>query len=290
MVLPEFTDICCNLTHESFKKDTADILTRAQAAGVKTLVIPGTSIGDSEQAIDLAKRTPGRLLPAVGIHPHMAKEWGADSREKLLHLTQDDTVVAIGEIGLDYCRNFSPPGQQATVFEEQLGIAEETGLPLLLHQRDAHEDFIATLRTARIEAAAVHCFTGCRDELEACLELDLYIGITGWICDERRGRHLEGLLTMIPADRLLIETDAPYLLPRDLAPEDRPRGRRNEPAFLIHVGKRIASALGLSIEELAHRTNANARRLFGKSAEPNPGDAHSRSEDLSPGSTACPPQ
>ena len=264
MAPPEFTDICCNLTHESFKKDTADVLARAQTAGVKTLVIPGTSIDDSKRAIDLASRMPGRLLPAVGIHPHMAKEWRSDSREQLLRLAQNEAVVAIGETGLDYCRNFSPPERQITAFKKQLGIAEETGLPLFLHQRDAHEDFIAILRTAEIKAAVVHCFTGCRDELNAYLELDLYIGITGWICDERRGRHLEGLLGTIPLDRLLVETDAPYLLPRDLSPESRPRDRRNEPAFLVHVGKRVAAALGIPIDELAHRTNANAHRLFGK--------------------------
>ena len=278
MVLPAFTDICCNLTHASFKKDTAEVLTRAQAAGVKTLVVPGTSISDSERAINLANQAPAMLLPTVGIHPHMAKEWRPDSREQLLRLAQNEAVVAIGETGLDYCRNFSPPDQQIAAFKKQLGVAKETGLPLLLHQRDAHEDFIAILRATEIKAAVIHCFTGSRDELDAYLELDLYIGITGWICDERRGRHLEELLSAIPPDRLLIETDAPYLLPRDLAPESRPRNRRNEPAFLVHVGKRIADALGIPIDELAYRTNSNAHLLFGKTAEPNLGDAHSRDE------------
>lgn len=259
-------DACFNFTHESFRKDEAEVLERARAAGVRAMIVPGSSLADSADAIERAAARPGILFPAAGVHPHLAKEWRAGSREELRSLLQNDAVVAVGETGLDYYRDFSPRPRQLQAFEQQLGLAEQTGLPLLLHQRDAHEDFIAALRQAGAADAVVHCFTGNRRELDAYLELDLYIGVTGWICDERRGAGLKELVKAVPPERLLLETDAPYLLPRDLAPgiygERRPRDRRNEPAFLAHVCARVAECLGVPAGELARRTAANTRRLF----------------------------
>lgn len=262
---PALIDICFNFTHEAFRKDEEAVLARARAAGVCAMVVPGSSVADSADAIRRAAHYPGALFPAAGAHPHTARDWHEGSREQLQKLVRNDAVVAVGETGLDYCRNFSPRERQLRAFDEQIGVAEDTGLPLFLHQRDAHEDFIATLkpRRAAIIDAVVHCFTANRRELDDYLELDLYIGITGWICDERRGAHLKELVKEIPRERLLIETDAPYLVPRDLAPGTRPRDRRNEPAFLAHIGARVARCLGVSIEELARCTEANARRLFG---------------------------
>ncbi len=260
---PTLIDICFNFTHESFRKDEAQVLARARAAGVRAMVVPGSSLADSADAIERAAHHPGVLFPAAGVHPHLAKEWNAGSRERLRALVRDNAVVAVGETGLDYYRDFSPRAQQRQAFDEQIGIAKDAGLPLFLHQRDAHEDFIAALRQTAITGAVVHCFTGNRRELDACLELDLYIGITGWICDERRGTHLKELVKAIPPERLLIETDAPYLVPRDLAPEARPRDRRNEPALLAHIAARVAAQLDISVKELAQRTCANAHRLFG---------------------------
>ncbi len=255
-------DACFNFTHESFRKDETEVLARARAASVRAMIVPGASIADSAEAIERAAAHPGVLFPAAGVHPHSAKEWRGDSHEALSSLVRNDAVVAVGETGLDYYRNFSPRRQQLLAFEEQLSIAESAGLPLFLHQRDAHDDFIAALRQAAVTDAVVHCFTGNRDELDAYLELGLHIGVTGWICDERRGAQLQALVKAIPQERLLIETDAPYLLPRDLPRERRPRDRRNEPAFLPHVGERVAERLGVSPAELARRTSANTLRLF----------------------------
>ncbi len=262
---PTLIDACFNLTHDAFRKDEAQVLARARAAGVRAMIVPGSSLADSADAIERAARHPGVLFPAAGVHPHLAKEWGDNSRARLHALVRDHAVVAVGETGLDYCRDLSPRAQQLQAFEQQIAVAEDTGLPLFLHQREAHDDFIAVLkpRRAGITAAVAHCFTGERRELDAYLELDLYIGITGWICDERRGVRLGQLVKAIPLDRLLLETDAPYLVPRDLAPEQRPRGRRNEPALLAHIAARVGACAGVGVEELAQRTTANAQRLFG---------------------------
>ena len=172
-------------------------------------------------------------------------------------------VVALGECGLDFNRNYSPHPDQEKWFVAQLELACELGKPLFIHSRDAHPQLAAILRGCRnrLPRAVVHCFTGEADELRAYMELGLYIGITGWICDERRGRHLHALAREIPAGRLLLETDAPYLTPRDLRPQ--PHARRNEPAFLPHIAATVARAVGKPLEQLAHETAANARTFFG---------------------------
>ena len=175
-------------------------------------------------------------------------------------------MVAIGECGLDYNRDFSPRPAQRTCFEAQLDLAADLGMPVFVHERDAAGDMLGILRQFRdrIPRIVVHCFTGDENTLRAYLELDLYIGITGWICDERRGSHLLDLIREIPAERLMIETDAPYLLPRTIRP--RPKSRRNEPAFLSYVAATIASSLNEPVEVVADRTTTNAHRFFGLGA------------------------
>ena len=174
-----------------------------------------------------------------------------------------DRVVAIGECGLDYYRNYSPHADQERAFAAQLELAAELGLPVFLHQRDAHERFVAILREhrARLVRAVAHCFTGTDAELDDYLEMDLHIGITGWICDERRGAHLRELVRRIPAQRLMLETDAPYLLPRDLVP--KPAARRNEPMYLAHVLKVVAACRDEDAGALATTTTATSRAFFG---------------------------
>jgi TatD DNase family protein len=171
-------------------------------------------------------------------------------------------VVAVGECGLDYFRNFSPREAQLEAFRRQLDIARDTGLPVFLHQRDAHDDFVEILESAlpEISRAVAHCFTGEHESLREYLAMGLYIGITGWICDERRGQHLHDIVEVIPDDRLLIETDAPYLLPRTIRP--KPKTRRNEPMYLPEVLKVVAEARGQSLEHVAQVTTENARRFF----------------------------
>jgi TatD DNase family protein len=196
------------------------------------------------------------------VHPHNARAFSAAARDELRALAARPEVVAVGECGLDFNRDFSPRPDQERCFEEQLALAAETKLPLFLHERDASARFVEILkrRRAEISDAVVHCFTGDAAALGAYLALDLHIGITGWICDERRGAHLKALVKQIPLSRLMLETDAPFLTPRDMAP--RPKDGRNEPAFLPHVLREVARCLGKPPEEVAAATTATAARFF----------------------------
>ncbi|MFO7326232.1 MAG: TatD family hydrolase, partial [Pseudomonadota bacterium] len=258
----ELIDIGVNLAHESFSHDLPEVLERAAAAGVHRMVVTGTSVGATRAALELHRQYPQRLFATSGLHPHHASEFDTGVRQALKELACQPGVVAVGECGLDYYRNYSPREAQLTAFAGQLEIAVETGLPVFLHQRDAHQDFMAVLRDylPHLRAAVAHCFTGQAHELDECLTAGLYIGITGWICDERRGRHLLPLVARIPADRLMIETDAPYLLPRSLKPA--PPTRRNEPAFLPEVARVVAGARGEPLEVLAASTTGTAVRFF----------------------------
>jgi TatD DNase family protein len=202
------------------------------------------------------------LFATAGVHPHRASEWNDGVERLMRELAGQDGVVAVGEAGLDYFRDFSPRPDQQHAFEAQLQIGADTGLPLFLHLRDAHEDFHAMLQEwrDRLAEVVVHCFTGSRDELHAYLDLDCHIGITGWICDERRGEHMKEFLGDIPATRLMIETDAPYLKPRNLRP--RVKSHRNEPRFLPWILGTLAASRDENPEELAAATTATARTFF----------------------------
>jgi TatD DNase family protein len=258
----ELIDIGANLTHESFAPDLPEVLRRAHLAGVSRMIVTGTGISATREAIALARTDPHRLYATAGLHPHHASEFGAAVREELRELASDQAVVAIGECGLDYYRNYSPREAQIAAFRGLLELAVQTGKPVFLHQRDAHADFMAILREFRgsLSDGVAHCFTGSRQELDDCLALDLAIGITGWICDERRGLHLLPMMSAIPATRLMVETDAPYLLPRTLKP--KPAGRRNEPAYLPEVAATVASARGETVAQLAASSTAAAERFF----------------------------
>ncbi len=259
---PELIDIGANLTHESFQRDRDVVLKRAADAGVHTLMVTGASRSGSQQALELALQYPERLWCTAGVHPHHASEYSDECDSELASLLSHPRVLAAGETGLDYHRDFSPRPQQIYAYERQLELAVSSGKPLFLHQRDAHDDFVAVLKTRRdaISRAVVHCFTGTRDELFACLDMDLYIGITGWICDERRGGHLRELVRSIPANRLMLETDAPYLMPRNLDP--MPRDRRNEPMYLAHICREVARDRGESFDQTAAASVATAREFF----------------------------
>ncbi|MGH8149148.1 MAG: TatD family hydrolase [Steroidobacteraceae bacterium] len=258
----QLIDIGVNLTHDSFDSDRAEVIARAAAAHVDQMIVTGASVASSRQAIALARSHPTRLFATAGIHPHHATELDSERAAELESLVAEPEVVAIGECGLDYYRDYSPRDAQRRAFERQLGLAARAGKPVFLHQRDAHADFIAILREHRraITAGVAHCFTGTREQLAEYLELGLAVGLTGWICDERRGRHLIPLMREIPAEQLMVETDAPYLLPRDLAV--KPGARRNEPMYLPHVVRAIASARGEPAEELADSVTLATRALF----------------------------
>ncbi len=261
-VQPDLIDIGVNLGHESFRHDLADVLHRAARAGVHRMIVTGTSIASTREALALHAQYPDRLWATSGLHPHHASDYDAATGEALRELATGAGIVAIGECGLDYYRNLSPREAQLKAFAAQLELAVVAKKPVFLHQRDAHADFMAVLREFRpaLTDGIAHCFTGQQNELEDCLALDLAIGITGWICDERRGRHLLPLMPLIPATRLMIETDAPYLLPRSLKPH--PPSRRNEPAFLTEVAATVAQARGETVEQLAASTTAAAERFF----------------------------
>ena len=255
-------DIGINLAHDSFDSDRDAVIDRAHSAGVVQMIVTGASLESTQQAIALARAHPRALFATAGVHPHHATELTPARLEELATLARDPEVVAIGECGLDYFRDFSPREDQRRAFHLQLELAARLGKPVFLHERDAHDDFLAIVREHRatLVGGIAHCFTGTAAQLQRYLEQDLAIGITGWICDERRGAHLLPLMRDIPATALQLETDAPYLLPRDLAP--RPASRRNEPMHLPHIARVVARARGESFEELAAAATAASRRLF----------------------------
>ena len=262
----ELVDICFNLTSHAFRTDETQVIERARQAGVREFVVPGSSVPDSKHAVQLSGQYEG-VYATAGIHPHLAREFTDQSLAELDKLAVHEKVVAIGEAGLDYNRNYSSPDCQKTAFQAQLELAIELGLPVFLHQRDAHADFYRILARFRdrLKNVVVHCFTGTARELDCYIDLDCHIGITGWICDERRGQHLHDIVHHIPVNRLMIETDAPYLLPRNL-PADaafpKPKGRRNEPAYLPHILHTVADCRGTPREQTAVETARAAREFF----------------------------
>lgn len=258
----QLIDIGANLTHDSFDRDRDAVLQRAREAGVTRMIVTGASREHSPKALELARAHPGVLFATAGVHPHHASEYTAECDAEMRALHAHAEVVAVGECGLDYFRDFSPRPMQRKAFEQQLQIAADIGKPLFLHQRDAHADFMAMMKAfdGQLGPAVVHCFTGTREELFDYLDRDWHIGITGWLCDERRGAHLRELVKSIPADRLMIETDAPYLLPRTLKPT--PKDRRNEPAFLPHIAAELARDRGESVDVVATTTAATTRDFF----------------------------
>lgn len=223
------------------------------------MVVTGTTVAESRHAVEIAEAHD--LYATVGVHPHHARDCDASTLDSLKELASHPRVVAIGECGLDFNRNYSPHPDQEKWFIAQAELALSLDKPLFLHSRDAHPRFSRIVSSFKPRKAVAHCFTGEREELHAYLDLGLYIGITGWICDERRGRHLVELARDIPRDRLLLETDSPYLTPRDLHPQ--PKARRNEPAFLPHIARAVAKARGRPVEEVAAETTRNAAALFG---------------------------
>lgn len=269
----QLADIGINLTHDSYDSDRAAVIARAVAQGVTRLVVTAGSASGTAAAVALVREysrasagAPAAVLlrATAGVHPHHASEFDDDAAAAIATLAESPEIAAIGECGLDYFRDYSPRDAQRAAFARQLELAVRLRKPVFLHQRDAHDDFVAILRDymPSLSGGVAHCFTGQAPELEAYLALGLAIGITGWINDERRGRHLLPLMRLIPAGRLMIETDGPYLLPRDLHP--KPATRRNEPAFLPHIAATVAHARGETIEALASHTTAAAVGFFWK--------------------------
>jgi TatD DNase family protein len=266
MSQPDIIDAGVNLASSQYRHDLDDVIQRAQQAGLQALVAIGTDIDSSRQCIDIARQYTGCVVATAGIHPHNADSVNPLALESLRQLAQDERVSAIGETGLDYNRNFSSPASQRSAFVAQLEIATETSKPIYLHERDAFGDQIDILGNYRdsLTGGLAHCFTGTMEQARAYIDLGLHIGITGWLCDPRRGQDLRQAVKHIPLDRLILETDAPYLLPRHLNRQILaiPQKRRNEPCLLPLIAEFLADILGCSLAELSHATTRNSRSLF----------------------------
>lgn len=258
----KLVDIGANLTHQSFRGDLEEVIADAKAAGLVHIIITGADLESSQAACELASSKNSFFSSTAGFHPHVAASCSDQAFQQITRLARQAQVVAVGETGLDFNRNYSPPDAQIETYERHLLLAIELEKPLFLHQRDAHDEFFNLLKKYRAEivGGVVHCFTDSESALEDYLELDMYIGITAWICDEKRGKLLQRLVSQIPPERLLIETDAPYLLPKTLKP--KPKTRRNEPKHLTEVLRCVAEHTGRSQIQLAEDTARNAALLF----------------------------
>ncbi|MCR8921751.1 TatD family hydrolase [Dasania sp. GY-MA-18] len=258
-------DIGANLTHARFAKDLAQVISRAQQAHISHIVVTGTSIAESTAAIALCQQYPHYLYCTAGIHPHDASQFDAHNYEQLKQLASQPCVRAIGETGLDFNRNFSSPQQQIHAFEQQIALAIELQPPLFLHERDAHEKQLDILKYYRPQLvnAVIHCFTGDKQQCFNYLDLDLHIGVTGWICDEQRGQALRECVAAIPPHRLMIETDAPYLSPKTQPKPKLARKGRNEPCTLNYVAEAVARCSQREIDEVIQQTAATSRLFFG---------------------------
>lgn len=255
-------DIGANLTNYRFQADLDQVLTRAREAKVEHIVITGTSERASRDALALAQKHPGFMTCTAGVHPHDAKHWSGRTAASIAQLAEQPQVVAIGECGLDYNRMFSSERQQLNCFEAQLQLAVRLGKPVFLHERDAHDPFFSLLKQYRpkLKGAVVHCFTGNTAQMREYLNLDCHIGITGWVCDERRGDDLRKAVRLLPRDRVMIETDAPFLLPRTLHP--RPEDNRNEPQYLPAVLETLAKVMRVPATQLEAQLRLNTIRFF----------------------------
>ncbi|KAI8909875.1 hypothetical protein DFJ77DRAFT_512766 [Powellomyces hirtus] len=280
-------DIGANLTSKSLLPHLSQTLAHSATANVTNIIITGTSLKSTREALKLCrehhKQSPHSvaLYATAGIHPHEAthqmEQSGGDITvwvKQLESLIQAnlDVVRAVGECGLDYDRKFSTHADQIVVFEQQLALAEKFSMPVFLHNRDAHDDFLKSLKKYPTVKGVVHCYTDPDPtHVTAYLELGFTIGITGWLCDERRGVELaEKIVPLIPLDRLMIETDAPYLMPRNITGGKKPKC--NEPALLGWVCKKVAECYHVDEEVIARATTENARKLFGLPVDDNPVD------------------
>ncbi|MEC9374803.1 MAG: TatD family hydrolase [Pseudomonadota bacterium] len=255
-------DIGANLTHSSFDNDVESSITRAKKVGVDKILVTGANRESTEKALHLSNQYPSTLYSTAGVHPHHASEYNSSIDSFLRKTAIHPKIVAIGECGLDYFRNLSPSLDQKKAFKQQLEIAVDLNKPVFLHQRDAHKDFLDLLKPyiGSISGGVAHCFTAGKKELECYLDLGLFIGITGWICDERRGQELRDAVKSLPLNRVMIETDSPYLMPKHL--NNKKQGRRNEPSNLPHILNALSHYMEKDIDSIAKASTENAIKLF----------------------------
>jgi len=257
-----FIDIACNFTHDSFKDNLDEVLNNAEHAGVDKFVLLCASLDDIDPIKVIQNNTPEKFFISAGIHPHHATEILEINYDALFNKLKSINPNAIGETGLDYFRNISPPDIQKKSFGMHIEIAKELNLPLYLHQREAHSDFIRIIKEniSNFPKFVVHCFTGTQAELDEYLELGAYIGLTGWICDAKRNIDLRKSIKNIPIEKMMIETDSPYLIPKNLLL--KPKKNINEPKYLPHIANEICELTGYELEELKSATSNNAIKFF----------------------------
>ena len=257
-------DIACNFTHESFNEDLKDVIASALKNNTNKFLVVSAQLDDVEKINNLVNTYKDNFYFTVGVHPHHANEFKDGSTQKMRESIINNTPHAIGEMGLDFFRNLSTKEEQIYAFEEQIKLAIEFDKPLFLHQRESHDLFIQILRKYKndINNAVVHCFTGTQAELDDYLECGFCIGLTGWICDERRNKDLRASIKNIPLDKLMLETDSPYLIPRNLKP--KPKNNRNEPSNLMHIANEITLLRDESLEEICNSTYENSLNFFKK--------------------------
>ncbi|MDD5450533.1 MAG: TatD family hydrolase [Desulfovibrionales bacterium] len=251
-----YIDTHAHLDMYDSASDQAQIVSRAHAARVRQIITIGINLPSSRQAVAIAEQYEG-VFAATGIHPHDAKGVTDETYDDLRHLTKNPRVVAIGEIGLDFFKEYSPRREQEICFRQQIQLARELRLPLIIHDRDAHDETIRILREEKAEdmGGVFHCFSGDYTFAGKCLDMGFYISIAG-VVTFPKATILQDVVKNVPMDRLLIETDAPFLAPVPY------RGKRNEPAYVIHVGQKIAEIKGCSDVEVAQWTRKNAQALF----------------------------
>ncbi len=257
-MLQGLTDTHCHLNHADFDADLGETIARAREAGLTRLLVIGYDLASSRAALRIALDHPD-VQAAIGIHPETAGEWSDEVRGELTQTALDhpQKVIGIGEIGLDYHWESIPRDDQKRVFVDQLDLAFELSLPVVVHCRDAYADVIDIFESRPAPARAVlHCFTGTASEAHRAIDLGLYLGVGG-ILTYKKSAELRDLFATLPLDRILIETDAPYLAPQKW------RGKRNEPAYVVSVAHLLAEIRGASGKEIADATTANAQRLFG---------------------------
>ena len=245
-----------HLQVSQYNKDRDAVLKRAQDAGVETILIIGIDLETSLSAIELAEKHEN-LYATVGMHPHDAKKLTPDVLKTFRELLNHPKVIALGEIGLDYYRNLSPPDVQKDAFEKQLNLAEEMEMPIVIHNRDAYKDILPILESRQGQIQGVlHCFTGDIELMERSVEIGFHIGIGG-IVTYPNAKEMQAVASKVPSDRLLIETDCPWLTPQFR------RGKRNEPSYVRAVAEKIAELRNTSIETIGEITTNNFKTLFG---------------------------
>ena len=258
----EIADIACNFTSERFDKDLNEVINRAIKNKITKFGLICSRLNDLDKLLKIYEQYSNNMFFTIGVHPHHANEINDGYLKKLKEAVNKNNPHAVGETGLDFFRNLSTYEEQIFAFEEQIKIAIDTNKPLFLHQRDSHDDFVKILRkySSDINKSVVHCFTGTQQQLNDYLELGCYIGITGWICDENRNIELRKTIKNIPLSRLMLETDCPYLIPKNLP--DKPKNNRNEPQYLNHILKEVAGLMDIDKEMLEKETFKNSKGFF----------------------------